>query len=311
MLSDRSYMRSDYPRQKTSVVMWLICTIIAGFVLQNVAVRWLGLGPGETFHRLFALSSESILTGKVWTLATYSLLHSMGNFFHLLGNLLGIFFIGRILENAIGDRRLLWLYVGGVLSGGIIWLALHWGDRGWLLGASAGVGALLMMFAAMQPNRSITLLLFFILPVTIKPKWLIICLGGFDLFGFLFFEAVTGSGINGIAHSAHLGGYAFGWLFYRYGFLTRSNGRPSIELPAWLKRRKKTPAQEAPAYTVNMGTTTSGSTSSATAPSPPREVDLAAEVDRILDKINTHGFGALTDTEKRILDRAKDRLNRR
>ena len=39
--------------------------------------------------------------------------------------------------------------------------------------------------------------------------------------------------------------------------------------------------------------------------------EVKAEVDRILDKINTSGFGALTDEEKRILDRAKDMLNRR
>jgi hypothetical protein len=39
--------------------------------------------------------------------------------------------------------------------------------------------------------------------------------------------------------------------------------------------------------------------------------DLRAEVDRILDKINSQGFGALTADEKRLLDEAKDLLSRR
>ena len=36
--------------------------------------------------------------------------------------------------------------------------------------------------------------------------------------------------------------------------------------------------------------------------------DLSAEVDRILDKINTDGFASLTDAERETLRRARDNL---
>lgn len=308
MLSDRSYMRNDYPRETTSVLTWLMCTIVAGFILQHVFWKWLGEGAGRSFENLVALTPDGLLSGKLWTLATYSLLHDPRHFLHIVGNLLGIYFLGRFLLPLLGSKRFIWLFIWGVVAGGVLWLGVNWGGRGSLVGASAGVCALLMVFAAFNPDRSITLLLFFILPVTIKPKWLIICLLGFDLLGFLFYELGGGYGIGGIGHSAHLGGFAAGWIFFRYvhqqGASSFGDGSTSIELPAWLKRSKRKPA-EASSYQVNVGSSASSSRGSSG-----RHFDLRAEVDRILDKINKEGFGALTDEEKRVLDRAKDSLNK-
>lgn len=311
MLSDRTYMRDDYPRQTTSVVTWLICTIVAGFILQNVAWRWLGDAPGRSFDNLLALSASGLATGKIWTLLTYSILHSMSSFLHVVFNALWIFLLGRELLPLLGSKRFLWLYGGGVVGGGILWLTVNWNAHSMLVGASAGVCALLMVFAAINPNRPITLLLFFIVPVTIRPKWLVIFIGGFDVLGFLFHEMVGSGGIGGVAHSAHLGGFAIGWLFFRFvhtgnwsGF---GAGGTSMEMPRWMKRTPKHPAASGN-YQVNVGTKSASAPASRPAS---RHVDLRDEVDRILDKINVSGFGALTDEEKRILDRAKDQMNRR
>jgi membrane associated rhomboid family serine protease len=305
MLSDRSYMRDDYARPKTAVTTWIICATIAGFVIQNIAWKWLGPSTGRGFDHTFALSVQGIQSGYFWTFATYSLLHSMSSFLHLVFNLLWIFLLGRELLPLLGGRQFMWLYAGGVFLGGVAWLATNWTHGGQLIGASAGAYALLMMFAANNPNRPITLLLFFIVPVTIKPKWIVIVLGAIDLFGFLFSEITGGNNLGGIAHSAHLGGFAAGWLFFRYVFQRnwKSSDRatPSIELPGWLKRAKKRPSQAA-AYKVNVDKSASPAGA---------HPDLKAEVDRILDKINSHGFGALTDDEKRVLDKAKDLLNKR
>jgi hypothetical protein len=128
-------------------------------------------------------------------------------------------------------------------------------------------------------------------------------LGGIVIFGFLFSELVGASGFGDIAHSAHLGGFAAGWLFFRHIYQRewKSPDRaPAIELPGWMQRTKKRPV-EATAYKVNIGAT----------PTALSKSELNAEVDRILDKINSHGFGALTDEEKRQLDMAKDLLNKR
>jgi hypothetical protein len=67
-----------------------------------------------------------------------------------------------------------------------------------------------------------------------------------------------------------------------------------IELPRWLRRRRKT-TPSTPRFQVNLTS----------------HDDLRAEVDRILDKINSQGFGALTNEEKRLLDEARDLLSRR
>ncbi len=310
MLSDRSYMRHDYPRETTSVLTWLLCATVSGFILQHVVDKWLGFNAYAGFVKLIALTPEGLLSGKIWTLATYSLLHSPNTLFHLLGNMLGIFFIGRIILPVLGSKRFMWLYVGGVVGGGLLWFTANFNGLSSLAGASAGVGALLIFFAAMNPDRPITMLLFFIIPVTIKPKWLVVFLVGFDLLGFLLSELPTGRGFQSIAHSAHLGGFASGWLFFRYvhkgEWSGLGSGSSSMELPGWLKRTKRRPA-ETGAYKVNVA----DSPSSPSAGGGSEHVDLRAEVDRILDKINVSGFGALTDKEKRILDRAKDNLNRR
>lgn len=311
MLSDRSYMRDDYPRQTTSVVTWLLCATATGFILQHVFLKWLGLGVYRSFMGFVALTPDGLLSGKIWTAATYALLHSPDNLLHLLGNMLGIFFIGRIILPILGSKRFMWLYIGGVAVGGLFWAFVNSSTGVPLLGASAGVAAMLVFFAALDPNRPISVLLFFIIPVSIKPKWLVFFLLAFDLLGFFASELPTGNGIGGIAHSAHLGGFALGWIFFRYvhkgEWVGLGTGGPSMELPGWMKRSPKSSARSG-AYKVNVG---SSSPAGSATPSSARNVDLKDEVDRILDKINVSGFGALTDEEKRILDRAKDQLNRR
>ena len=118
---------------------------------------------------------------------------------------------------------------------------------------------------------------------------------------FVLMAVVEVRGVSrtaGVAHSAHLGGMLAGWLYARY--IHHRTGefslRPTIELPAWMRRRKRAKTRSLPTFTVNV--------------TPPPQ-DLRAEVDRILDKINSEGFGALTEEERRVLDDARDLLNKR
>ncbi len=294
-------MRDSYARQTTSVLTWLICLTVAGFILQNVFWRWFGARAGAGFDRVFELSIPAIQSGQIWTLLTYSLLHSTGNFLHIIGNVLGMFFLGRELLPLLGSRRFLSLWGFAVLGGGLLWVATNWSHGGSVIGASAGVAALLVFFACLQPNQPMTFLLFFILPVTLKPKWIAVGLLAIDLFGFVFYEVLGSPSPMGFAHSAHLGGMAAGWLFFRFVHQRDWQNPDSveaasgIELPKWFRRAQKTPEVATPAFKVNLTN---------------RE-DLKAEVDRILDKINSEGFGALTGDEKRLLDDARDALSRR
>ncbi|MEO7599474.1 MAG: rhomboid family intramembrane serine protease [Opitutus sp.] len=296
MLSDRSYMQSDYPRNTTSAVTWLISAIVAVFVLQFVFLRWFSLG--DSLENALALTVSNLKAGRVWTVVTYSLLHSTGNLLHIVGNLLGLYFIGRVLEPLIGSRRFLWLFGAAVVSGAGLWLATHWQVSGGVaMGASAGVAGLFVVYACCYPNQPVTFLLFFILPVTLKPKYVAIAFLVMELIGFAFYEVMhTASPFGaGIAHSAHLGGILAGWIYFRYVHETnwRLRSADDVELPRWMKKK---PKAVVPVVTTLDLT---------------KREDLRAEVDRILDKINSSGFGSLTSDEKRLLDDAKDLLSRR
>ena len=294
MLSDRTYMRDHYPRERASVLAWLISAIVAGFVLQLVFERILEM-PGALEH-YFGLSAGGLRAGRVWTLASYGFLHDTRNLLHIVGNLLGLYFLGRVLLPMLGATRFLVLYAALVVVGGAAWAAVNWQVAGSVVGASAGVAGLFVVFACFYPNQPVTFLLFFILPVTLKPKYIAVAFLLTDLAGCLCYEVMGVPSPFGFAHSAHLGGMAAGWIYYRYihdANWQLPGRRTDIELPKWMKKAAKAPAPAA--FQVNTG-------------SPG---DLRAEVDRILDKINSQGFGALSADEKRILDEAKDLLSRR
>ncbi len=286
-------MRDGYERRQTSIVTWILCSIAGVFVIQNVFSHWLPIG----LEWEFGLSPAGLRAGHVWTLLTYGFLHSTSNLLQVVAYLLAVYFFGREVLPILGNRRFVGFYAASLAAGGALWTAVHWRHPELLLGASAAVAALVILYACFFPNREITLLLFFVLPVTIKPKYLAYTLIAIDLFGFVFYELLGAASPVGAAHSAHLGGMAAGWFYYRFMHASDwslASGRAQIELPRWMRNRA---ANSAPpqAYSVNVGD----------------RGHLRAEVDRILDKINSDGFGSLSADEKRVLDEARDLLSRR
>lgn len=286
------------------MLSWLLLLLIAVFVLQNVLAVFFGLdglltgarGHPESFMRNWvALSPVNFLAGKVWLLFSYSLLH--GSLFHLLANGLLIFFIGRAVLFMIGEGPFLKLYLSGVVMGAIAWLAVSaQTPHAVMIGASAGAFALLIYFCVRRPYEEITLLLFFVLPVRILPKWVGIIALAVTVFGLAFTELPGRDG--SIAHSAHLGGMLAGYLFYRWqdslvGWPQRLFRGPRMGVPAGNRRSYR------PKYTVNVGGRSE----------EPSGSELRQEVDRILDKINEKGFGSLTEDEKQTLNRARDILS--
>ena len=301
MLYDRPYMRQapEPAAKQTSAVTILLIVTICIFVLQqvlNVSFPAPGGRENPFLSTWFAFNAENFKSLKVWTVVSYAFLHSTATIMHIVGNMLGLFFIGRIVEPIIGKQQFLILYFSGAIVGALTYLAFHLNGNNTVVGASAAVFAVTIFFCMRYPERPITLLLFFIIPVTVKPKWLFWGLLAFSVYSLLFTEL---PGKAHVAHSAHLGGFLVGVLYFRYIYSKQSAfgsaaSSPSIEVPEWFKRRKKTAAQTS--YSVNRPVTTTK--------------DLQKEVDRILDKINTSGFGSLDDAEKATLDRAKDILSK-
>lgn len=283
-------MRDDYRPKQPEILKWIILSTIGVFILQVILGNW--FHNPYFFGRFFALSTVAVGHGFLWTVITYAFLH--GSFLHILGNMLVVYFMGRELLPILGAKRFLQLYFVAAAGGGIVWLTLAFllGNQVPLMGASAAAFALLIVFACLYPNRKVTLLLYFIIPITIRPKYIAYFAVGGTLFALFFFEL---PGMTNTAHSAHLGGIIVGWLFYQYAFgksASRRKRPQGVELPGWFKKTRK--AKESPKFTVNIVN---------------RKV-LQKEVDRILDKINSEGFGSLSEEEKKVLDRARDILSR-
>src|SRR5690606_19785289 len=126
MIYDRPYMQDDYRPRQAPILKWILLGTIAIFILQNVFDLWFSQNPFLTtfFGRFFALTPGNIAGGKVWTLITYAFLHDPGNLLHILGNMLVVFFIGRMVLPVLGPRRFAYLFFGSAIAGGLLWLAV-------------------------------------------------------------------------------------------------------------------------------------------------------------------------------------------
>jgi membrane associated rhomboid family serine protease len=293
MLYDRSYMKASPTKpNRLSALAWILISLLGVYVMQKLV----SIFAGEAIYRsaveqFFALSGDGIRSGRIWTLLTYGFLHDTRSIAHILFNGLGLFFIGRMVQELYGDRKLVEIFLLSAITGGVLGALVHFNSNTIIVGASGALMGLLTVFCLTKPNQEITLLLYFILPLRVKPKWILWVSLGFSIIGLLFQEL---PGTNPVAHSAHLGGMIGGaiyfYLFSRSGSF--SDLLPKIKFSS-TEIVKPTPKKASKVgYSVNLSN---------------RE-KLKAEVDRILDKINEEGFGSLTAEERSTLDKARDLL---
>lgn len=139
-----------------------------------------------------------------WQVVTYAFLH--GDLWHLFFNMFALWMFGVQLENSWGSRRFAIFYFVCVIGAAFIQMLVMWGSPVPTLGASGGVFGVLLAFGMMFPNQPIYL--YFLFPI--KAKWFVIGFGLLELW-----SGVTGTQA-GIAHFAHLGGMAFGFIMIQY-----------------------------------------------------------------------------------------------
>jgi membrane associated rhomboid family serine protease len=173
--------------------------------------------------REFGLSVGGLESGGWWQFVTYAFLH--GNLLHLALNMVSLFFAGRLVEEEIGGWRFLLLYALGALGGGVGQMLLAPSVDATLVGASGSVFAVMLAFATIFRDQEILALVFFILPVHFRAKYLGWVLVGFSAMAIVVrFEPWIG-------HAAHLGGAITGYLFARVqGF-----GKP-LPPETWIRR---------------------------------------------------------------------------
>src|ERR1035438_2063723 len=172
MLEDRHYMRQPAFRSFWSATVVLLVVNVVAFILQNVLYRFSTIPVDDWF----ALSVGGLKHGFVWQLLTYQFMH--GGWLHLLLNCWAIYVFGREVEDTLGRNSFLTLYfASGVIGGlfqGLAGVLLPERFGGPVVGASAGAFGLVAAFATLYPERPLMLLLFFIIPVNMRAKFLML-----------------------------------------------------------------------------------------------------------------------------------------
>jgi membrane associated rhomboid family serine protease len=222
-----------------------------------------------------------------WTLITYMFAH--GNFWHLFWNMLALFFFGPPLEQRWGSTEFLKYYFICGMGGAALSFLFAFSSP--IIGASAAVYGVMLAFAMNWPDAPIYI--WGILPV--KAKYLVMVLAVFSIMSM-----VNPSGGGNIAHAAHLGGFAAGFIYLRLG----SPGGGLGGLRRMMNKRKL--------KVVTRDDDSRNAAAGRPAPTPRRrgsgeEEKLLDELDRVLEKISTEGMSSLTPQERKLLDEVSRR----
>jgi membrane associated rhomboid family serine protease len=300
---DREYYRRDGPSllayfsDRGAVCKWLILINVVVFVLQ-LLTRNLGVPDGRAglgaFTEAFYLQPDKVLHGQVWRLVTYAFLHDPYSLFHIVFNMLFLWWFGSELEGLYGSKEFLAFYLAGVLAGGLAYLAYALSaGAGPCLGASGAVTAVMVLYALHFPRRVIYI--WFVLPI---PIWVFV---GFQV--LMDTLQWVGNVQTGVAVTAHLGGAAFGFMYYIGGWRLASlwqglgNWRRQRARPR-LRVYRDDEEQRMPVPVPS-------------ASSPDVDEHLEAKLDAVLEKVARQGRDSLTESERQILYRASEIYRRR
>jgi membrane associated rhomboid family serine protease len=295
MLEDRDYMRQPefgqhrwlpHFRLRWTWTIVLIALYVIARLAQDVTEHFFP-EQGWFFANL-ALSKDGLAHGYVWQLLTYQFMHA--GWMHLFLNSWAIFFFGNELEMLLGGRRYLTLMFSSGIVGGVfqVLVAMLWPQffDGPVVGASACAFGLIAAFAMLFPEFELTMLLFFVVPLRMRAKTLLIGSFVIALMGIIFPWDNIASSAHHVANAAHLGGMAMGWFYVK----------KIIKNPALLGIEGDNQDFR---------------------PQPAKPVEKAAsefqegDVDAVLDKISARGINSLTARERAILEAARKKMAQR
>ena len=294
---DRDYYRNDPPGGNlmggvAPVCKWLIVINVVVFVLQLLT---LDSRDGGVTGWLFLSPDLVIGHWEIWRLVTYAFCHSPGDLLHLAGNMLFLWIMGSQVEPIYGQREFLRFYLTAALIAGLGFLGfgLVTGGHAPSLGASGAVMAVTMLCAMYYPSMKI--LFMFVIPIELR--WLVPLYVVFDMYPMLM-QLGGGAPLDHIAHSAHLSGLLYGYLYKHFDL------RYSRLLAGWSWPRVKRLVRTSPLRKSDQ----------VRLYKPPEELgattDLKARVDEILAKISAQGESSLTEREREILKEASQRYKR-
>lgn len=297
---DRPYYRDD----ESSSFFGSNRTIIVNLIIVNVAIFLIDMiffGSKSSYtlsENVLALTSRAKGPDTLsrpwmwWQFLTYGFAHDPTNAFHLIGNMLGLFFLGNEIEQMYGRRKFLHMYLTAIVGCGILWalteLMVGGSDRSaTLVGASGAVTAVVILFALNFPRRTILLMMF--IPV---PAWV---LGLFIVFNNLWGvrNGSADAGGTRVAYEVHLIGAAYAYLFFR------TNWTFGDLLPSFAGLRSKLPfGSGKPRLRIHRE-------------SAERFHALDAEADVVLAKLHREGEASLTARERKVLEEYSRRMQQK
>lgn len=256
-------------------------TMVTNLVILNVAIfllDWVFGGREHALTQALAIRPDVLSQPWLWwKFLTYGFTHETVD--HILWNMLGLWMLGREVEDVYGRKEFLWIYLSALTLGSVVWCLREYFQVGpvhqlLLVGASGAVTAIVLLFVFQFPKR--TILLFMVLPV---PAWVlgVIIIGG-NLSG-----VIDTSPTGNVAYDVHLVGAAFAAGYYYLGW---NLGR-WIPHPNWLRRPTFRLRRRPPLKIHDPGESIG-----------PRD----EEADRILAKVGREGLDGLTADERRILE---------
>ncbi len=281
-LYDRPYMQKEYKPpgggitfglpKPSSAVKFLLIANVAVFLFQIFLDQPRRGWPAGIISGLLGVTVRDFW--QIWRYVTFQFLHSTKGIWHILLNMIGLYFLGSPLEKRWGSKRFLWFYLSCGVVAGVAYVVIgavggvpHWMP---IIGASGGVYGLVLAAAVLFPNFRI-LFLFFPVPIRLAA---VIIFGGMIL--MVMRAAAAGQVTAAMSDVAHLGGAAAAavwiWGLPRLS-AKRLRGGGGGRSGAWQKKLEK-------------------------------RREIQREVDEILEKIHREGMDSLTRREKKILRQA-------
>jgi membrane associated rhomboid family serine protease len=273
----------------------LIIINIAVFVIMGttwVITRFTGLDAvWAIISAQFHIPSEfSEFVTRPWTMITYMFMHDLSGIFHILFNMLFLYWFGRLFVEYLGSDKLIAVYLLGGIAGAVLYLMAYnlipnpppFLAHSVMVGASAAIFAIMVATATLLPNY--TFFLLFIGPVRIK------YIAAF----YIFISLLYSVGDNAGGNIAHLGGALMGFIYMKQLQAgVNWGGWITITLD-WFKDLFK----EKPRVKVSYRKDRTGGMRTA---SSEKGAYTQEEIDRILDKISEGGYESLTKDEKEKL----------
>lgn len=289
---DREYYREDEPQgllSGRSMVVNLI--ILNGLIFLADSLFFSERGPMD--NKVGAISTALALKANLlaapwncWQLITYGFVHTPGSIGHVVFNMLFLWFFGVDVESVYGRKEFVRIYLTLIVMSGLAWVIVHdvavgsIDSQGTLIGASGAVLGIAVLYVLHFPRRIINF--WGVFPVQ---AWVVVSLfiAG-DLLSFL--QLKTGNPMT--AYSAHIAGAACAFVYFRSGWNLGRLVPSRLSLSA-LKLKPKLRIHDPESD----------------------ERELSRQVDRILEKIHRDGEASLTKKERKTLEEASRRYQRK